>query len=96
MIKKKKELTQEQVIALKESAKKLQIALKSSKDPVAHELLTGELGDIIEQVLSSDSATLIEHVPHFEKMTRDYLPDVEEEYFEFYSLAKYGKPAFEK
>lgn len=81
---------------LKESAKKLQIALKNSKEPAAHELLTGELGDIIEQVLSNDNAASIEHVPHFERMTKDYLPDVKEEYFEFYSLAKYGKPAFEK
>ncbi|MGB4076076.1 hypothetical protein [Pseudomonas sp.] len=87
--------TQEQVRLLKNSAEKLRLALCGSKDPVAAEFLNGELGRIIEKVLASDSISPFDDVPHFDKMTRDYLPDVEEEYFDFYSFAKYGKPAYE-
>lgn len=95
MSKSEKMFTQEQVRLLKNSAEKLRLALCDSKDPMAVEFLSGELGEIIEQVLASDSISPVDDIPHFEKMTRDYLPDVEEEYFEFYSLAKYGKPAYE-
>lgn len=86
-------LTQEQVALIKNSALKLKLALSNSTDPMAAEFLNGELGEAIEKILTSDAVSLANNVPHFEKMTRGYLPDVEEEYFDFYSLAKYGKPA---
>ena len=87
--------TPEQVVLLKESATKLRLALNQSTDAVAEEILKGELGKMINIVLDSDTISPFEHIPYFEKMTRDFLPSVEEEYFEFYSLAKYGVPAID-
>jgi len=90
-----KYFTQEQVVILKDSAKKLRLALCESNDPLADDILKGELGKIIDNVLESDRIAPFEHIPYFEKMTRDFMPSVEDEYLEFYSLAKYGVPAFE-
>lgn len=87
--------TPEQVKMLKQSAEKLRFSLINSKDPIAIEFLNGELGNIIEKVLSEDVIVPFHDIPHFAKMTRDYLPESEEEYFNFYSLAKYGKSAYE-
>lgn len=95
MTKSEKQFTEKQKRLLKKSAEKLRAALCNSKDPAAVEFLRGELGEIIEQVLTGNPDLPFDDIPHFEKMTRDYLPDVEEEYFDFYSLAKYGKPAYE-
>ena len=87
--------TPEQVKMLKQSAEKLRLSLSNSKDPIAIEFLNGELGNIIDKVFNEDTVAPFDDIPHFEKMTRDYLPESEEEYFDFYSLAKYGKPAYE-
>ena len=87
----KKRFTEEQKRSLKKSAQKLQSALLNSKDPIAYELLKGELGKIIDLILTGNPSLPFEEIPHFEKMTRDYLPEAEDEYFEFYSLAKYGE-----
>jgi hypothetical protein len=81
----------EQLQLLKSSANALLLALNLSKDPMASELLKGELGFIITKIISEDSLLPFERIPHFEKMTRDYLPEIEEEYFNFYSLALYGE-----
>lgn len=86
--------TQKQVEMLKRSAERLRLSLSESTDPVAKDFLNGELGNVINQILNQDVIAPFKEVPHFEKMTRDYLPDSEEEYFDFYSLAKYGKPAY--
>ena len=90
-----KYFTQEQVVMLKESAKKLRLALDQSNDPIAKDVLKGELGRVIDIVLESDTIAPFQQIPHFEKMTRDFMPSVETEYFEFYSLARYGVPAFD-
>lgn len=95
MTKFEKTFTKEQKKLLQKSAEKLRLALCCSKDPAAAEFLGGELGEIIRQVLTGNPILPFDDIPHFEKMTRDYLPDVEEEYFDFYSLAKSGKPAYE-
>ena len=87
--------TPRQLEMLKESAVALLIALKNSNDPIAKEFLNGSLGEIINKAIDETLLSPISNVPHFEKMTRDYLPEVETEYFNFYSLALYGKPAFE-
>lgn len=81
---------------LKESAKKLRFALIESTDTSAEEILKGELGKMIDAVLDSDTISPFEHIPYFEKMTRDFMPSVEEEYFEFYSRAKYGVSAIDR
>lgn len=95
MIDSKNAFSQEQINALKNSAKKLHLALSNSKDPLAAEFLNGDLGRIINEVIISDVLFPFEDVPHFDLMTRDCLPDIAEIYFDFYSLAKYGKPAYE-
>jgi len=95
MIDSKNAFTQAQVGALKSSANRLQLALSNSKDPLAAEFLNGDLGRIINKVIISDILFPFEDVPHFELMTRDCLPDIAEIYFDFYSLAKHGKPAYE-
>jgi len=95
MTKSEKKFTEDQKRLLRKSAEKLRAALCNSKDPAAADFLSGELGEIIEQVLTGNPTLPFNDIPHFEKMTRDYLPDAEEEYFDFYSLAKYGKPAYE-
>jgi hypothetical protein len=88
--------TAEQVKMLKQSAEKLRLSLSNSRDPIAIEFLNGELGNIIDKVLNEDVVLPFDDIPHFAKMTRDYLPEAEEEYFDFYSLARYGKPAYEQ
>jgi hypothetical protein len=90
-----KRFTQEQIKLLKNSAEKLHSALNNSKDLLAAEFLSGELGNILDKVFVNDTLFPFEDIPHFELMTRDCLPDVAELYFDFYSLAKYGKPAYE-
>lgn len=88
--------TPEQTKMLKQSAAKLRLSLSNSKDPIAIEFLNGELGNVIDKVINENIVVPFDDIPHFAKMTRDYLPESEEEYFDFYSLAKYGKPAYEK
>lgn len=94
MNKSEKQFSEEKKILLKKSAEKLKTALLNSKNPLAVEFLRGELGEIIEQVLIDCPILPFDEIPHFEKMTRDYFTDIEEEYFDFYSLAKYGKSAY--
>jgi hypothetical protein len=86
--------TPEQVKMLKGSAERLRLSLRESTDSVAKDFLKGELGNIINQILNQNVIAPFKDIPHFEKMTRDYLPDSEEEYFAFYSLAKNGNPAY--
>jgi hypothetical protein len=95
MNKSQQTFTQEQIRMLKNSAEELRSALCNSKDPLAAEFLDGELGNMLDKVLNNDEIFPFEDVPHFELMTRDCLPDVAEIYFDFYSLAKYGRPAYE-
>lgn len=96
MTNQKKVFTKEQIKLVKHSARTLKAALENSKDPLAHEFLNGELGEILDRVLTKEIDSAFEDIPYFELMTRDCLPDIEDLYFDFYSLAKYGKPAFEK
>ena len=91
----KETFTEEQVKLLKSSAEKLRLALYTSTDLAAIDFLNGEIGCIIEKILNNNVALPIDDIPHFDKMTRGYLPDIESEYFNFYCLAKYGKPAYE-
>ncbi|MBY7791597.1 hypothetical protein KW431_14155 [Vibrio fluvialis] len=78
-----------------DSAVCLKRALVECKDPVANELLAGELGKILVSVIDGDAKYPITCIPHFDQMTRDWLPEIEDEYFNFYSFARYGRPAFE-
>jgi hypothetical protein len=85
--------TSEQVIATREAALELRDALRRDRDPIASEILEGDLGKILDSVIDDSAFLPIENIPYFSKMTRDYLPSVEVEYFNFYSLATYGEPA---
>lgn len=83
-----------QLCMLKKSARRLLTALEKSQDPMSDEFLTGELGKIINKVINEAAVLPFNSIPHFEEMTRDYLPDIEIEYFNFYSLAMYGEAAY--
>ena len=85
--------TIEQVVATREAALELRGALRRDLDPIAGEILEGDLGKILNSVIDDAAFLPIENIPHFSKMTRDYLPSVEVEYFNFYSLATSGEPA---
>ena len=93
MVSQKKGFTSEQAKQLKASAENLHAALRSSKNPIAGEILNGRLGGIIKDILRDKIVTPLDDIPHFEQMTRDYFPEIEEEYFNFYSFAKCGEPA---
>lgn len=86
--------SEHQILMLKESANNLLKALKDSKDPMALDFLNGDLGVILKIVMNEDHFEPFDDIPYFEKMTRDYLPSLETEYFNFYSWAMYGKAAF--
>lgn len=85
--------TREQVVATRAAALKLRDALRRDRDPMAGEFLKGELGKILNSVIDDVALLPIANIPHFSKMTRDYLPNVEVEYFNIYSLATSGEPA---
>ena len=87
--------TPEQLDMLRRSAEELLLALKRSNNPISLELLDGSLGEIIAQVLSDVVVEPYVEIPHFEKMARGYFPEVEKYYFNFYSWALFGKPAFD-
>ena len=93
MVNQKRGFTSDQTKQLKASAENLHAALRSSKNPIAIEILNGKLGGIIKEILRDKIVPPLDDIPHFEQMTRDYFPEIEEEYFEFYSFAKYGEPA---
>jgi hypothetical protein len=86
--------TVDQVNILKQSATDLREVLMSSNDLSAASFLEGELGLIIDSVLNNKIKNSIKEVPHFELMTRDILPEATTEYFNFYSLAKFGVSAY--
>lgn len=48
------------------------------------------------QIIHGATALPVSNIPHFELITRGVLSEVQDEYMDFYSLAQYGKPAFEK
>ncbi len=83
----------QQIEKLKASAQALQDVLEKSIEPVADELLKGSLGESIRLVLHEKCTFPLNSIPHFDKMTRGYFPEIEGEYFNFYSLALYGKSA---
>jgi hypothetical protein len=85
--------TSEQVVATREAALELRDALLRDRDPIAGEILEGDLGKILNSVIDDVAFLPIENIPHFSEMTRDYLPNAEVEYFNFYSLATSGEPA---
>jgi len=85
--------TRDQVVATRAAALKLRDALRRDRDPMAGEFLKGELGKILNSVIYDIALLPIANIPHFSEMTRDYLPNVEAEYFNFYSLAASGEPA---
>jgi hypothetical protein len=85
--------TSEQLVATREAALELRDALRRDRDPIASEILDGDLGKILNSVIDNAAFFPIENIPHFSKMTRDYLPSLEVEYFNFYSLATFGEPA---
>ncbi|HAS8511020.1 TPA: hypothetical protein I7756_22125, partial [Vibrio vulnificus] len=87
--------TAKQKSLIYDSAVCLKRALVECKDPLANELLAGELGGILISVIDGDAKYPITCIPHFDQMTRDWLPEIEDEYFNFYSFARYGKSAFE-
>ncbi len=86
--------TAEQKSLVYDSAVCLKRALVECKDPLANELLAGELGEILVSVIDGDTKYPITCIPHFDQMTRGWLPQIEDEYFNFYSFARYGKSAF--
>ncbi len=77
-----------------ESAVILKRTLHEATDLMAEEVLAGELGLILNSVIAKTAQYPISNIPHFEQMTRGWLPEIEVEYFNFYSLAKNGKPAW--
>ena len=87
--------TAEQKSLAYDSAVCLKRALVECKDPLVNELLDGELGGILISVIDGDAKYPITCIPHFDQMTRGWLPEIEDEYFNFYSFARYGKSAFE-
>jgi hypothetical protein len=89
------QFSKEQILMVYEAALKLRLALENDSDPIAKEFLGGELGDILNSVIENKASLPIKAIPHFSKMTRDYLAGIEDEYFNFYSLATYGKPSNE-
>jgi hypothetical protein len=90
-----KTFTLEQIKMVKESAEKLHQALTCSQDPLAVDFLNGQLGEILEEIQVKNSFSPLDFIPHFELMTRDCLPDIAEKYFDFYSWAQYGEPAYQ-
>ncbi|ELV8644570.1 MULTISPECIES: hypothetical protein [Vibrio] len=87
--------TEKQKIMVYESAIALKQALIVDSDPLAKEFLAGKLGSILDAVINKKISLPISDIPHFELMTKDCLARSESEYFNFYSLARFGKPAFE-
>lgn len=87
--------SKEQLLMVCEAALRLKLALEKDSDPIAKDFLGGELGDILNSVIENKASLPLKVIPHFSKMTRDYLPGIEHEYFNFYSLAVYGKPSHE-
>ena len=86
--------TPEQSALLKSTAKKLLLCLHKSKKPMANSFLHGELGEILNRVINEDKVLPFADIPYFELMTRDYFPEIETEYFNFYSVACFGELAY--
>jgi hypothetical protein len=86
--------TLEQSVLLKRTAAKLFLCLKNSDNPMANSFLHGELGKILNQVISEDKVFPFKDIPYFELMTRDYFAEIEIEYFNFYSMACFGELAY--
>ncbi len=78
---------------LKQSAVLLRNILLASSSSAAKEFLVGELGTLLEKIISSEHFALLADVPAFELMTRGILPEAEEAYFNFYSFACFDRPA---
>jgi len=88
------EFTEEQQALLKQSAINLQKTLNDLNNNTAKEFLNGDLGNILNAAINETPKVAYEDIPHFDLMTRDYLPEAEEDYFNFYSFARFGKPAY--
>lgn len=86
--------TTEQCILLKNTARKLLLCLGNSEKPMANSFLEGELGEILNKVINEDNVHPFTDIPYFELMTRDYFPEIETEYFNFYSVACFGELAY--
>lgn len=72
---------------IKKAALNLRVALEKSTDPLAEQWLRGEFGKLLDKAIESGLPEAF-HIPHFELVSHDGFPQVEDEYFDFYFSVK--------